>query len=89
MRSWLPLILITDALFLSGCATHVENAAKPHETLAIQQIGIIQSAQTQYYSQFGKYAQNLAELGPPHSGAAGPSAADFIPGDISQGKKAG
>ena len=89
MRIYLPiLILIADALFLSGCTTHKKDP-RFHETLAIQQIGIIQSAQTQYYSQFGKYAQNLAELGPPHSGAAGPSAADFIPGDISQGKKAG
>lgn len=89
MRIYLPiLILIIDALFLSGCTTHKKDP-RFHESKAIQQIGMIETAQTQYYSQFGKYAQNLAELGPPLKGAAGPSAADFIPGDISQGKKDG
>jgi type IV pilus assembly protein PilA len=45
--------------------------------------------ETQYYSQFGRYAVSLAELGPPASGTAGPSAADLISKDLSEGKKSG
>jgi type IV pilus assembly protein PilA len=42
-----------------------------HETAAIQAIQTIHAVETQYYSQFGRYAVSLAELGPPASGAAG------------------
>jgi hypothetical protein len=40
-------------------------------------------------SQFQKFAENLAQLGPPASGAAGPAAADLIPGDLALGEKTG
>jgi type IV pilus assembly protein PilA len=85
------LIVVAIILILAAIAVPKLNQNKmlAHETAAIQQIGTIQSGQTQYYSQFGKYAQNLTELGPPPSGAAGPSAADLIPGDLSLGKKTG
>jgi len=33
--------------------------------------------------------ENLAALGPPASGAAGPAAADLIPKDLAEGKKSG
>ena len=36
-----------------------------------------------------RYAQNLAELGPPASGAAGPAAADLIPKVLADGKNSG
>ena len=48
-----------------------------HEMAAIRMIGTIHQGETQYYSQFGKYAQNLSELGPPASGAAGPASAEY------------
>jgi len=60
-----------------------------HETAAIQAIQTIHAVETQYYSQFGRYAVSLAELGPPASGAAGPAAADLISKDLSEGKKSG
>ncbi len=60
-----------------------------HETAAIQAIRTIHAVQTQYYSQFGRYATSLTELGPPASGAAGPNAADLIPPDFASGKKSG
>jgi type IV pilus assembly protein PilA len=60
-----------------------------HETAAIQAIQTIHAVETQYYSQFGRYAVSLAELGPPASGAAGPSAADLISKDLTEGKKSG
>jgi type IV pilus assembly protein PilA len=60
-----------------------------HETAAIGAIQTIHAVETQYYSQFGRYATSLTELGPPASGAAGPNAADLISGDFAGGKKSG
>jgi len=60
-----------------------------HETAAIQAIQTIHAVETQYYSQFGRYATSLAELGPPASGAAGPAAADLISRDLAEGRKSG
>ncbi|MDP8989332.1 MAG: prepilin-type N-terminal cleavage/methylation domain-containing protein [Acidobacteriota bacterium] len=60
-----------------------------HETAAIQAIQTIHAVETQYYSQFGRYAVSLAELGPPASGTAGPAAADLISKDLAEGKKSG
>lgn len=52
-------------------------------------IRTIHTAQTQYYSQFNKYATSLAELGPPASGSANASSADMIGNDLANGKKQG
>ena len=60
-----------------------------HETAAQQAIQTLHAVETQYYSQFGRYAVSLAELGPPASGNAGPAAADLISKDLSEGKKSG
>jgi len=48
---------------------------------AVKQLSTIQAAQTQYYSQFGRFATKLQELGP--------TGADLIPGDLAQGVKTG
>src|SRR3569623_1420306 len=45
---------------------------------AIREITTIHTAQTQYYSQFGRFAQSLQELGPPQGGTVGPVGADLI-----------
>lgn len=60
-----------------------------HETAAQQAIQTLHAVETQYYSQFGRYAVSLAELGPPASGAEGPAAAGLISKDLSEGKKSG
>ena len=60
-----------------------------HEMAAIRQVTTLHQAETQYYSQFGKYAETLAELGPPASGAASPAAADLIPKVLADGKNSG
>ena len=60
-----------------------------HETAAQQTIRTIHAVELQYYSQFGRYAVSLAELGPPASGAASPAAADLISKDLAEGKKSG
>ena len=82
----IAIILIILAVALPKMDKARMNAA---EMAAIRQVGTIHTAQTQYYSQYGKYATTLPELGPPSSGQAGPSAADLIPNDLAQGKKSG
>jgi len=59
------------------------------ETAAIGAIRTLHTAQVQYYSQYGRYATSLTELGPPTSGAASPAAADLIGNDLAGGTKQG
>jgi hypothetical protein len=60
------------------------------EMAAIRDIEIISSMQTQYFSQFGKYASSLVELGPPASGFnAGSWGANLIPTSLASGRKNG
>jgi len=85
------LIVIAIILIIAAIAVPKLDKARMHtqEMAAIRQIGTIHQAQTQYYSQFGRYAKTLQELGPPAGGQSGPSAADLIPGDLSRGEKTG
>ena len=85
------LIVVAIILILAAIAAPKLNQNRMHtqETAAIRQIGTIHTAQTQYYSQFGRYATTLLELGPPASGQAGPAASDLIPEDLAKGKKTG
>jgi type IV pilus assembly protein PilA len=85
------LIVITIILIIIMIAAPRLSRARMYsqETAAIAAIKTIHTAQVQYYSQFQKYATSLAELGPPASGAAGPSAADLIGNDLSNGIKSG
>lgn len=86
-------LLIVIAIILIILAIAVPKMNKQimaaHEMAAIRQIGTIHQAETQYYSQFGQYAQTLSQLGPPPSGAAGPAAADIIPKVLADGKASG
>jgi prepilin-type N-terminal cleavage/methylation domain-containing protein len=85
------LIVIAIILIIAAIAVPKMNRQimAAHEMAAIQMVKTIHSGETQYYSQFGKYAQNLGELGPPASGAAGPAAADIIPKNLADGKASG
>ena len=85
------LIVIAIILIIAAIAVPKMNQQlmAANETAAIQHIRTIHAMETQYYSQFGKYAESLAALGPPASGAAGPAAADLIPKDLAEGKKSG
>jgi type IV pilus assembly protein PilA len=84
------LIVIAIILIIAAIAVPKMNnqMMAAHEMAAIRQITTIHQAETQYYSQFGKYGA-LNELGPPPSGAAGPSAADLIPKILADGKNSG
>ena len=59
------------------------------ETIVIREVQTIAQAQTQYQSQFGRYASTLAELGPTHGAADTPAAAGLIPGKLASGEKDG
>jgi len=60
------------------------------EMAAVRDMAIISSMQTQYFSEFGKYASSLVELGPPASGVnSGPLGADLIPASLASGRKNG
>ncbi len=78
------LIIITIALpRLSRARMYAQ------ETSAVAAIKTLHTVQVQYYSQYGRYAASLTELGPPTSGAAGPSAADLIDATLASGTKGG
>ena len=85
------LIVIAIILIIAAIAVPKMNqqVMAAHEMAAIRQITTVHQAETQYYSQFGRYAATLTELGPPASGAAGPAAADIIPRVLSEGKNNG
>jgi type IV pilus assembly protein PilA len=85
------LIVIAIILIIAAIAVPKMNKQimAAHEMAAIRMIGTIHQGETQYYSQFGRYAQNLSELGPPASGAAGPTSADIIPKNLADGKLSG
>lgn len=87
-------LLIVIAIILIILAVAMPKLSKSRmyaqEMAAIQAIRTIHVAQTQFYSQYGKYAASLIELGPPVSGGtAGPQAADLIPEDLAAGEKQG
>lgn len=85
------LIVIAIILIILAIAVPKLGSARmqAQEMAAIREIQTIHTAQTQYMSQFGKYATTLAELGPPASGGPGPQAADLIPSSLSSGDKGG
>ncbi len=85
------LIVIAIILIIITMAVPKFNQAKrfANETAAIRAIQTIHTMETQYQSQYGRYAASLTELGPPQSGAASPSAADLIGSDLSGGEKLG
>jgi prepilin-type N-terminal cleavage/methylation domain-containing protein len=85
------MIVVAIILVIASIAIPKINQQRmaAHEMAAIRTLSTIHTAQTQYFSQFGKYAQTLLELGPPSSGQAGPSAADLISSDLASGTKSG
>ncbi|HYV63122.1 MAG TPA: prepilin-type N-terminal cleavage/methylation domain-containing protein [Bryobacteraceae bacterium] len=82
----ISIILVILAIAVPKMNTQMQGA---REMAVIREIGSIHQAETQYYSQFGKYATNLVQLGPPVSGADSPEAANIIPKVLADGKKNG
>jgi|SRR5689334_9495429 type IV pilus assembly protein PilA len=82
----ISIILVILAIAVPKMNTQMQGA---REMAVIREIGSIHQAETQYYSQFGKYATNLAQLGPPAGGPDGPEGANIIPKVLAEGKKNG
>ncbi len=85
------LIVIAIILIIAAIAVPKMNKQimAAHEMAAIRMIGTIHQGETQYYSQYGRYAQNLLELGPRLVGRTGPAAAGIIPKNLADGKASG
>lgn len=85
------LIVIAIILIIVAAALPRLTRARmfAEETAAIRAVSVIHTAQTQYFSQFGRYAASLTELGPPASGTAGPTGADLLDRELSEGRKGG
>jgi prepilin-type N-terminal cleavage/methylation domain-containing protein len=85
------LIVIAIILIILTIAVPKFGAARQgaSEMAVVKEIQTINTTQSQYLSQFGRYATTLAELGPPTSGGPGPAAADLIPASQPAGDKDG
>jgi prepilin-type N-terminal cleavage/methylation domain-containing protein len=80
------LIVIAIILIILAIALPRFGNARRYATemAAMKTITTVHTAETQYFSQYGKFAGTLTELGPPASGGPSASAADLIPGGLAQ-----
>lgn len=85
------LIVVAIVLIIAAVAIPRIDKARmqAQEMAAVRQIQTIHTAQAQYYSQFGRHATKLEELGPPTGGQEGPAGAGLLPGDLAKGNKSG
>jgi type IV pilus assembly protein PilA len=87
-------LLVAMAIIAIILAVALPIKSKAHlntvKTIVAREMHTIGQAQTQYQSQFGKYASTLAELAPPvNGGVGGPNAAHLIPASLASGEKNG
>jgi type IV pilus assembly protein PilA len=83
----ISIILVILAIAVPKMNKQMQGA---REMAVIREIGSIHQAETQYYSQFGKFAAALSQLGPPPAGGGdGPEAANILPKALADGKKNG
>ena len=83
------MIAIIVVLISAAAPKFSQYLMNARETASLSAIRTIHTAQTQYSSQFGRFATNLIELGPPAGEQSGPAAADLIGSDLAQGIKGG
>jgi len=79
-------VIAAILIILSLVAQPTSRRAKLYATemVALKTITTIHTAQPRYFSQYGKFAGTLTELGPPASGEASASAADLLPASLAQ-----
>jgi type IV pilus assembly protein PilA len=82
----IAIILLIITIAVPRFATVTKHA---REVAALQAVKTIHQAQVQFYSEYGRYATSLTELGPPASGHSSASAADLIDNDLASGEKQG
>jgi type IV pilus assembly protein PilA len=86
-------LLVVIAIILTILVVAIPNILKfrlnAAETIVIREVQTIAQAQSQYLSQFGRYAATLTELGPSRGAADSPAAAGLIPAKLASGEKNG
>jgi type IV pilus assembly protein PilA len=91
-------LLIVVAIIVTITVVAVPNLLRTrmtgNETSALKSLDTMNSALQQYYNEFNTYPHNQSDLGPPQSGPATKTAADFLdsvlaPADGSVATKAG
>lgn len=87
------LIVIAIILIILSIALPQMSKSRMHaqEMAAVAEMGTINKAEIQYYSQFNQYATSLTQLGPPATAGAaeGPQAAGLIPASLASGSAGG
>ena len=86
------LIVIAIILIILSIALPQMSKSRMHaqEMAAIKTMNTINTTEVQYQSQFGKFANSLAQLGPPPAGGAeGPEASGLISGNLATGTSSG
>jgi type II secretory pathway pseudopilin PulG len=85
------LVVVSIIMIIMGMAIPRLQATKVQafEAGAMKAISTLHVAQAQYQSQNGRFANTMAELGPPLSGGATASAGDLIGADLASGEKGG
>ncbi|MEP6716185.1 MAG: prepilin-type N-terminal cleavage/methylation domain-containing protein [Terriglobia bacterium] len=84
----LLIVIAIILIILAVALPKLTSARKFAQEMAAQAaVKTINTAETQYYSQFGSYATSLAQLGPPTSGAAGSNGADLVDKELAAGEK--
>jgi prepilin-type N-terminal cleavage/methylation domain-containing protein len=86
----LLIVIAIILIIMTFVGSKMYNALRfTKETAALASIRTIHTAQVQYSSQYGRFANSLAELGPPASGTSSVAAADVIGSDLALGEKNG
>jgi len=85
------LIVITIITILATMAVPklMKFRMSGNETAAISAIGTLHTAEASYNSTYGRFAQNLTELGPPASGNDSAASSGLISADLAKGEKQG
>src|SRR5690242_21791807 len=82
----IAIILIILTIAVRELGTARMNAS---EMAVIREVQTINTAQSQYLSQSGRYATTLPELGPPAGGGPWAAAAELVPASLASGEKDG
>src|SRR5579863_10720784 len=79
------------SLLITIAIINVRGAQQNANELAVmREVQTVFQAQVQYMSQFGEFASNLAQLGPPFGDAVvGPQAAKLLPASLASGQRNG
>ena len=86
----LLIVIAIILIIMTFVGSKMVNALRyTKETAALSSIRTIHTAQVQYSSQYNRFANSLAELGPPASGTSSAAAADVIGSDLALGEKNG